>query len=157
MKWILIIVLVFVIMLIAYSVSEQFKDKFDFYNNLKNFLNQFKVNVSFKQEKILDFLDKLTPKKQFKLFIEAYKEYLKGKELNFSQIKILDVDEILELEEIVKNLGSLDVKNELGQLETFLITVDEKLNKAQEDKNKLCPMILKLSLLFAIGLVIILL
>ena len=44
MKWLLIIVLVFVIMIIAYSLSEQYKDKYDFYLNLKNFLNQFKIN-----------------------------------------------------------------------------------------------------------------
>ena len=37
-------------MLIAYSVSEQIRDKYDFFNNLKQFLNQFKINVSFRQE-----------------------------------------------------------------------------------------------------------
>ena len=46
-KWILIVVLIVVIMLIAYSVSEQIKDKYDFFNNLKQFLNQFKINVAF--------------------------------------------------------------------------------------------------------------
>lgn len=156
MKWILVIVLIFAIMLIARAVSEQYKDKYDFYNNLKIFLNQFKVNVSFKQEKIINFLDGLTPKKQFKLFIDEYKKYLNGCELSFQSIKILESDEIKELENIVKSLGSLDVQNELGQLESFLIRIEDKLKKAEEEKNKLCPMILKLSLLFAIGLAIIL-
>lgn len=156
MKWILIVVLIFVIMLIARAVSEQYKDKYDFYNNLKIFLNQFKVNVSFKQEKIINFLDKITPKKQFKLFVDEYKKYLNGGELCFKSIKILETDELKELENIVKSLGSLDVQNELGQLESFLLRIEDKLKKAEEEKNKLCPMILKLSLLFAIGLAIIL-
>ena len=54
MKWFLIIVLIFVIMLIARAVSEQYKEKFDFYSNLKTFLQQLKINVSFRQEKIID-------------------------------------------------------------------------------------------------------
>ena len=57
-KWILIIILIVVIMLIAYSVSEQIRDKYDFFNNLKQFLNQFKINVAFRQEKINEFLKK---------------------------------------------------------------------------------------------------
>ena len=38
MKWILIIILIFVIMVIARGVSEQYKQKYDFYLNLKSFL-----------------------------------------------------------------------------------------------------------------------
>ena len=41
MKWFLIIVLIFVIMLIAHSLSEQYKEKYYFYDNLKKFLNNF--------------------------------------------------------------------------------------------------------------------
>ena len=64
MKWLLIIILIFVIMLIAYAVSEQYKEKFDFYDNLKKFLNQFKLNLSFRQETILEFLDKTKAKER---------------------------------------------------------------------------------------------
>jgi len=69
-------------MLIAHSISEQYKDKYDFYNNLKLFLNQFKINISFRQEKINDFLNKTKAKKQFNLFINSYKNYLKTNELD---------------------------------------------------------------------------
>ena len=155
-KWILIIVLIVVIMLIAYSVSEQIKDKYDFFNNLKLFLNQFKINVSFRQEKINEFLQKNNSKKQFKLFIEEYSNFLKTGELNLEKIKVLDVDDKDILQDIVKNVGKYDAKNEINQMDSFLATVDVKLVKANEDKNKLCPMIIKLSLLFAIGLAILL-
>lgn len=143
-------------MLIAHSLSEQYKEKYDFYSNLKMFLNQFKLNLSFRQEKIIDFLEKSKAKKQFNLFINSYKTYLQTNKLDFSEIKILDLDEKKQLEMIVTSIGILDAKNEIQQIETFIIDVDEKLQKAQNDKNKLCPMILKLSLLFAIGLAVIL-
>ena len=155
-KWILIIVLIVVIMLIAYSVSEQIKDKYDFFNNLKLFLNQFKINVSFRQEKINEFLQKNNSKKQFKLFIEEYSNFLKTGELNLEKIKVLDDDDKDILQDIVKNVGKYDAKNEINQMDSFLATVDVKLVKPNEDKNKLCPMIIKLSLLFAIGLAILL-
>ena len=155
-KWILIIVLIVVIMLIAYSVSEQIKDKYDFFNNLKLFLNQFKINVSFRQEKINEFLQKNNSKKQFKLFIEEYSNFLKTGEINLEKIKVLEDDDKDILQDIVKNVGKYDAKNEINQMDSFLATVDVKLVKANEDKNKLCPMIIKLSLLFAIGLAILL-
>ena len=156
MKWILIIILIFVIMIIANAVSEQYKEKFDFYYNLKNFLHQFKINISFQQEKIMDFLKKINAKKQFSIFIKQYEQYLKTNELNLADIKILNSDEKMHLETIVKNIGKFDVSNEIEQIESFLVEVDEKFKKAEQDKVKICPMILKLSLLFAVGLAIIL-
>ncbi len=156
MKWMLIIILIFVIMLIAYALSEQYKDKFDFYNNLKLFLNQFKINLSFRQEKITEFLEKTDCKKQFKIFIDEYKNYLNCGELNLDKIKVLDDADKSELKDIVLNIGKHDTKSEINQLESFLLIIDNKLNQAKEDKNKMCPMIIKLSLLFAIGLAIIL-
>jgi len=156
MKWLLIIILIFVIMLIAYAVSEQYKEKFDFYDNLKKFLNQFKLNPSFRQETILEFLDKTKAKRQFNIFIKEYKNYLKTKQLNLQDIKILDVEEKNELTNIVNSIGRMDATNEIKQLDSFLIEIEDKLKKAESDKSKLCPMIIKLSLLFAIGLAIIL-
>ncbi len=143
-------------MLIAHAFSEQYKEKFDFYSNLKTFLNQFKLNLSFKQKKITDFLNNTKSKKQFNIFINSYKTYLKTNEFDLSLIKILDENEKEELCGIVKSIGNLDAKNEINQLDTFLVGVEDKLKQAEDDKKKLCPMIIKLSLLFAIGLAIIL-
>lgn len=155
-KWILIIILVVAIMMIAYSVSEQIKDKYDFFNNLKQFLNEFKINLAFRQEKIDEFLKKNNSKKQFKIFIEEYSNFLKTGELCLEKIKVLEDEDKQMLQDIVKNIGKYDAKNEINQMESFLLIVDEKLAKANEDKNKLCPMIIKLSLLFAMGLAILL-
>ena len=76
--------------------------------------------------------------------------------MNLTRIKALDSEDLPVLEEIVKSIGKLDSKNEITQLDTFLVTVTDRLNKAEADKNKLCPMIIKLSLLFAVGIAILL-
>lgn len=156
MKIALIVVLVFVIMLIAKALSEQYKDKHDFYFNLHNFLCQFKINLSFKQDKITEFLNNLNTKKHFKLFIDDYKEYLQTDILSFQNLIFLEDEEKILLEDLIKNIGKHDVKTEMGQLDSFIETINIKKQQTEMDKNKICPMIIKLSLLFAIGLAIIL-
>jgi len=156
MKITLIIVLISVIMLIAKSLSQQYSDKYDFYFNLNNFLNQFKLNLSFKQTKILEFLNSISCRKQFKIFIENYKNYLSTGVIDCSNITILDDQEIRDIEDIVRNIGLFDAEHEIFQLESYLNSVQEKLKQAEENKKKICPMILKLSFLLAIGLAVIL-
>lgn len=156
MKWVLIFVLICVIMIIAKSLSEQYADRYDFYYNLKQFLTRFKLNLSFRQTKIMEFINSLKPKKQFRLFIESYKNYLNTSSLNLSTIKILETEDKQVLEDIVKNTGKLDSQNEINQIDSFLCVIDSKLTKAEQDKNKICPLILKLSFLLAVGLAILL-
>ena len=40
---------------------------------------------------------------------------------------ILEIDEKKQLENIIRNLGKFDTKNEINQLDVFLIEIDEKL------------------------------
>ena len=156
MKITLIIILIFVIMLIARAFSEQYKDRYDFLNNLRNFLKHLRLNISFKQDKISKFLQNIEAKKQFKIFIKSYQKYLNSNEFDLKEITILEEDDKKILKDIIKNVGKFDAQNEINQLDNFLLIIEEKLSKAKEDKEKLCPMILKLSLLFAIGLSIVL-
>ncbi len=156
MKIALIILLVFMIMLIARALSEQYKDKYDFYSNLHSFLCQFKINLSFKQEKITEFLDNITPKKQFKNFIDDYKTYLQSENLDFENLTFLEEEEKVVLTDLIKGIGVHDVKTEMAQLDSFIETINTKKQKTEEDKNKICPMIIKLSFLFALGLAILL-
>ena len=156
MKLVLIILLIFIIMIIAKKVSEQYKDKYDFYCNLHNFLCQFKVNLSFKQEKVIEFLNGVDAKNQFNLFVEDYKQYLETDNLHLDNLTFLDSDEMIILEDIIKNIGKHDVKTEIGQLENFIENINLKKQHSEQDKNKICPLIIKLSFLFALGLVILL-
>ncbi len=156
MKIVLIILLISVIMLIAFSVSEQYKEKFNFYTNLNLFLNRFKLNLSFKQETLQNFLNTCKPKKQFKKFVEDYKIYLATNQVDLSNITVLSSEEQLELKNIILNIGKLDSATETKQIDSFLLSLNLALKKAEEDQKRLCPMIIKLSLLFAVGLAIIL-
>ncbi len=143
-------------MLIALSVMRQYREKYEFYTSFKKFLEEYKINISFKQNKIYEFLDKISSCKNFNVFLNCYKEYLKVGNTDFSKIKVLDSEEVTELYNITASLGKFDLKNELLQLEGFILTVNDRLDKARIDKDKLCPMILKLSLLFALGVAILL-
>lgn len=156
MKIILIILLVFIIMLIAKAVSEQYKDKFDFYDNLYQFLGQFKLNLTFKQEKVVEFLENLKPKKQFSLFIDDYQNYLNNNELNFDNLTFLDKEEKENLTTLIVGIGKHDINTEIEQVNGLIEITKLKKNQAEQDKNKICPLIIKLSLLFAIGLAILL-
>ena len=143
-------------MLIAYAVSNQYRDRLDFYNNLSQFLKKFQLNISFRQDKVEQFLNETKPRKHFKQFVLSYKTYLQNGKLDLNQISVLTDEEKNELTNIIKNLGRFDANNEIKQTEQFILEVDNKRAKAEQDKNKLCPLIIKLSLLFAIGLSIIL-
>lgn len=156
MKIALICLLICIIMVIAVSVSQQISDKLDFYCNLKLFLEQFKINVNFKQEKIKDFLLNTKPKKHFKVFINSYLNYLEKNQIKLEENTILDSNEVKELENIILNLGKFDVNNEISQLNSFLININEKIKICEEEKKKFCPLIIKLSLLFSIALAILL-
>ena len=120
------------------------------------FLKFVKDNYLPHQDFILENVRILRYETIKKLFIEEYSNFLKTGELNLEKIKVLEDDDKDILQDIVKNVGKYDAKNEINQMDSFLATVDVKLVKANEDKNKLCPMIIKLSLLFAIGLAILL-
>ena len=156
MKCILIILLILIIMLIAISVSRQYNEKFIFYTNLKLFLEQFKINISFRQKKINEFLSDVKSNKVFMQFIECYQEYLDSGEIKLQSLKILDRDELFDIEMIVKGIGRYDVKNEIMQIDTFLHIVADRLEKATKEKEKFGPMIIKLSLLFSLALAILL-
>lgn len=156
MKWILITILIVIVMIVANEISRQYREKYSFYLNLKQFLNELKINISFKQEKILKFLDSRTAKNQFKLFLDDYKTYLKTNELNLNNLKFLESEELAGLEKIIKDIGKYNSENEIYQIDSFLVLIEGSLLKAKEDQDKLCPMIIKLSLLFSIGLAILL-
>lgn len=156
MKIILIFVLLTVVMIVAFKVSSFIKYKYNFYVHLKEFLNEFKLNLSFKREKITDFLTKRQYSKSFDVFINSYKEYLKSGELNLSDLIYLDDDEKEQLKAITTSIGRLDTQSELAQIEEFIAQINMKLQTSEKEKNKLCPLILKLSFLSAISVIIIL-
>ena len=76
--------------------------------------------------------------------------------IDLDDLKILDAEEREEIQNIVKKIGNYDVKNELAQIENFIYAINSRLKTAHEEQKRICPMIIKLSLLFAIGVGILL-
>lgn len=157
MKVVLMITLVVVIMLIAKGVAKQYIDRYDLYVAMKDFFKQMELNISFQKQKINEILNKSNIKKVNKGIYLSYLDYLtRGKELDLSFIKIIDSDERDYITSMLISLGKNDASSEIKQLKVYEQYLSDKINACKSDKDKLCPLIIKLSLLFALGLVIVL-
>ncbi len=156
MKYVLIITLIVLIVLVAIKISNQYRDKFIFFDDLYTFLDMLKMNVGFKQDKLDDMISKAKGNKHFDCFISDYKKFLTTNEISFSNLNLLNDDEKMELEYMLKNLGKYDQINEEKQIESFIKTISKNRETAEKEKDKLCPLIVKLALFLALGIVIIL-
>ena len=142
-------------MIIANGVAKQYKERHNLYANILKFLNDYELNIGFKKEKILDVAQKFESNNESKKIIEIYKNHLTQKtDINFESITILQEDEQKFLENIFKNLGAGDVDSEKLQLSEIKIQLKAKVEETAKIRDKFCPLIIKLSLLFAIALVI---
>ena len=155
MKILLLILIVVLIMIIANGVAKQYKERHNLYANILKFLNDYELNIGFKKEKILDVVHKFESNNESKKIIEIYKNHLTQKtDINFESITILQEDEQKFIENIFKNLGAGDVDSEKLQLKEMKIQLKAKVEETAKIRDKFCPLIIKLSLLFAIALVI---
>ena len=155
MKIFLLILIVMLIMIIANGVAKQYKERHNLYANILNFLNNYELNISFKKEKILDVVQRFECNNESKKIIGIYENYLTQKtDINFESITILQEDERKFLENIFKNLGTGDVDSEKLQLNEIKSQLKAKVEETAKIRDKFCPLIIKLSLLFAIALVI---
>ncbi len=157
MKLILMLGLIVVIMLVAKGVARQYADRYELYVALKDFFRQMELNIGFQKQKINEILTKSNIKKVNKEIYSGYLEYLSnGKSLDLSFVKFIDSDEQEYITNMLLSLGKSDTLNELKQLKSYDEYLSDKINTCKQEKDKLCPLIIKLSLLFALGLVILL-
>ena len=148
-------VLMLLIMLIANGVSRQFKDKCSLYGNIIDFLNSYELNIGFKKDKMVQLIEKHKTIDCSKMMFVDYLDYLKhDKEFDKSNFKMLeeDADYVIEM---FKDLGHGDYEQELKKTENYKQYLKKKFLLAEEKQKKLCPLITKLSFLF--GLVVVLL
>jgi len=155
-KLALLIVLIIMIMMIALGVVKQYRQRHSLFLELSIFLNEYELNIGFKKEKIKDIILNFNATGEFKLILNNYLENFNDtNNLNFDNIKILQADEKSYLISMFKKLGTSDYENEKLQLVTFKSYIEEKVLSCKEKQNKLCPIIIKLSFLFALGVAII--
>ena len=142
-------------MLVAQGVSRQYSERHDIFVAINEFFRQMSINLGFQKQKIKQILDHASLKKVNKEIYVAYLNYLdKGKELDLSFVKVLDDSENEYITSMLKSLGKNDVANEIKQLESYQLYLKDKIDRTRAEKEKYCPLITKLSFLFAIGLAI---
>lgn len=155
MKYILMLCLIGVIMLVAQGVCKQYRDRYSLYEALGDFFRQMRLNLGFQKQKIREILNQTTLKRVNKEIYMAYLDYLdKGSDLYLDFVKILDDNEQEYLRKMLISLGKNDTNGEIKQLDSYEIYLKDKIEKTKQENEKYCPLIIKLSFLFAIGLAI---
>ena len=155
MKYILMLVLIIAIMLVAQGVSKQYKERHAIFVSINEFFRQMSLNLGFQKQKIKEILNQASIKKVNKEIYSAYFDYLdNGKDLDLSFVKVIDEAEEEYITTMLKSLGKNDTAGEIKQLEAYQIYLKDKIDATKAEKDKYCPLITKLSFLFAIGLAI---
>ena len=155
MKFILMIALIIVIMLVAQGLCKQYRDRFALFEALNDFFRQMRLNLGFQKQKIKEILNQATLKKNNKDIYTAYLNYLDtGTPLDLSFVRLLDENEQEHITNMLKSLGKNDTSGELKQLDAYDVYLQDKMQSTMREKDKYCPLITKLSFLFAVGLAI---
>lgn len=138
-------------MIVAKCVSQQYKERYEIYCNIVDFFDKYKLNVGFKKEKIKnltkDYTDKTT-------VLGCYNEYLSTGEFDLSKLKLLAQNEKEQLKEYFEKLGNGDYETEKKLIEIAKVYFESKVQETKQFKDKWCPMIMKLTFLFSLGVAI---
>ena len=152
----LLLILVVMIMLIALGVVKQYKDRHNIFLELSMLLNEYELNIGFKKEKLKKIVSNFKATGDTKQILHIYLDNFNNtNNINLDSVKILQSDERSYLISMFKKLGTSDYENEKLQLLNFKAYIKDKLMESKEKKNKLCPLIIKLTFLFALGVAII--
>ncbi len=155
MKYILMLLLIGVIMAIAQGVCKQYRERSALFEALGEFFRQMRLNLSFQKQKIKEILNQATLKKVNKDIYTSYLNYLEqGTPIDISFVRILEDNEQEQLTNMLCSLGKNDTSGELKQLDAYDLYLKDKIERTRMEKDKYCPLITKLSFLFAIGLAI---
>lgn len=156
LKIVLLVALVLLIMFIANGVSKQYKEKCCFYNDLIEFLNSYELNIGFKKDKMVQLVTNFKCSSSTKMLFNSYLDFLKtGKSITTNALKIVEEDAEYILE-VFNNLGHADYEQELKKINNHKEYFKKKLIDAEANKKKLCPLIIKLSFMFSLIVVLLL-
>lgn len=155
MKYLLMLALIGVIMIIAQGICKQYRERYALFESLGQFFRQMRLNLSFQKQKIKEILNQTTLKRTNQEIYINYLNYLeKGSPLDLGFVRILEDNEQEQLTNMLRSLGKNDTNGELKQLDAYDIYLKDKIELTKKEKDKYCPLITKLSFLFAVGLAI---
>ncbi len=133
------------------------KERVLFFEELEKFLNEFKVNVSFAQMGLSDFINNFNSKSSdLTILLNKFTNLTKiqNKEKGFSVIKSEEVDLV---KEFLFSIGKTDATNQLQEIEVFKTKISSLLNSERKTYSKYAGLSVKLSLMLGVMVVILLL
>lgn len=150
-KFVLICILIALIMFIAKQVSKQYKDRYEAYCDILRFIQDYQLNIGFKKEKIRSLTSKYTDKTNV---LGCYNKYLSSGIFDLGSVKLLTDEEKNQIKDYFEKFGNGDYETESGLIKITKSYIEEKIVETKKMKDKWCPMIIKLTFLFSIGLAI---
>lgn len=150
-KFVLILVLIVLIMLIARAVANNYKERHKIYCDIMDFVQSYKLNVGFKKEKLKLLTQKYTDNSTV---LGCYNNYISTGKFDLSGIKLLDENEKAQIMDFFAQLGNGDYETEKKLIEIVENYFKQKIDETKSKKDKWCPMIIKLSFLFSLGVAI---
>lgn len=150
-KWLLLVVLILLIMLIAKQISKQYKDRHQIFCDILDFVQNYKLNVGFKKEKIKLLTKKYTEKTTV---LGCYNSYIETGNFDLSDIKLLSIEEKTQIKAFLIEFGNGDFETEKKLIAITENYLQQKIDETKGQKDKWCPMIIKLSFLFSLGVAI---
>lgn len=162
-KVVLIFILVLSCISIGILISNYFKKRKQFFNELTNLLGLISDHIKYGNEKISQIVKKCSKSNyEFTIFLERYLAYIENKiskDEFFNHIQktlyFLSEQEVKLIYEIFESLGDFDENGELNKLELSKKKVEDMLKTSTNDKNKFSPFFIKLSVLLGLFLFII--
>ena len=159
-KFVLILVLLFCCISIGVLISNHFRKRKQFFNELLTFLEFSYYHIKHSSEKILSIVDKYnTTNIAFKNLLYEYKNFILGKKekeeflLNTKEtLYFLSEEEISNINEIFLSFGEFDEVGEINKLETNKKRVETILKTVISENNKFSPFFIKMSILVGLFL-----
>ena len=157
MKIALILIICTIVILIGYGLSKSYLAKTKFLNSLKNLLEDIKLNVTFKKEKLINVLEKSKSKSELKVFLTYFTKYIESGAVSKDELKNIDTDNTDLLYDIITNIGKYNSATELVQIDSYIEQVKLLLTEAEKKSKTFAPMIVKLAILLSLAIGVVLL
>lgn len=133
------------------------KQRVEFFEEMDRFINEFKVNVSFIQLGLNDFIKNFQTKSAD--FGKLLKMNMLDNTIQTSKNFYLCItpNELELIKQFFASIGKTDADNQLKELEFFKTQIDQLNKKTQNAYSKYASLSIKLGVLFGVLVVIILL
>lgn len=150
-KFVLILTLIALIMLIARAIANNYKERHKIYCEIVDFVQNYKLNIGFKKQKIKLLTQKFTDKSTV---LGCYNNYIDTGKFDLSNVRLLDDNEKAQIKDYFVQFGNGDFETEKKLIDIVENYFKQKIDETKQVKDKWCPMIIKLSFLFSLGVAI---